>query len=218
MLVLLIIFSVLFLLFLVTLFNVYIYAEFVEELSLVIKVAFLEFKILPQTKTKKPKKSKKKKKKSGKDNKEPEKKPEKKVSPFDYFKQKGLSGIINIIKTVAKFAVDSFKDLFRKITVTYLSLDFKIAGDDAADSAITYGRYCSAVFPALRVILGVVKCEDYDININPDFSDEPKTTVYVKTIAKIRICSIITFVLSKAFSALRIYLKAKPKSKKENKL
>lgn len=213
MLVLLIIFSVLFLLFLATLFNVYIYGEFVEELSLSVKVAFLKFRILP--KTKKKKKPKKKKKKQGKDNKKKkENKPEKNVSSFEYLKEKGLSGIINIIKGVAKFAVDAFKDLFKKITVTHFSLDFKIAGDDAADSAIKYGYCCSAVFPALRAIFGVVKCEEYDVNINPDFSDTPKTTVNVKVIAKIRICSIISFALTKAFKAIRLYLKAKPKSKK----
>ncbi len=213
MLVQLIIFSVLILLFLATLFNVYIYAEFVEELSLTVKIAFLKFRILPQTEKKK--RSKKKKKKTEKDNKKKsEKKPEKKSSPFEYFKEKGLSGIINIIKSVAKFATGVLKDLFKKITVTHFSLDFKIAGDDAADSAIKYGYCCSAIFPALRAILGVVKCNKYDVNINPDFSDTPKTTINVKVVAKIRICSVISFVLSKAFSALRIYLKAKPKSKK----
>jgi hypothetical protein len=194
---------------------VYIYADFVDELSLVVKVAFLKFQILPQKpKPQKQKSKKKSKKKTGKTKKkQQDKKPQKKVSPFEYFKQKGLSGIINIIKRVATFVVGAFRDLFKRITVTDFSLDFKIAGEDSSDSAIKYGQCCAVVFPALRLIFDVVKCENYNVNINPDFSDEPKTSVNVKVVAKIRLCSIITFVFSKAFSALRIYLKAKPKTK-----
>lgn len=216
--VLLIILSVFLLLFLLTLFNIYICASFTDELALTIKIGFVKLRILPQRGAKKKKAVKKKKKSDKSKKKATEKESKNQTSPLDYFKQKGLSGIINIIKLIAEFAADSLRDLFRRITVTDFYLDIKVAGDNAADSAVKYGCCCAALFPALRVIFGAVRCRQYSVNVNPDFSDAPKTEIKARLTAKIRILSVISFALTKAFKALGIYLKAKPKTKKENNL
>lgn len=208
MIVLYILLALIFALFLASFFNVYIDVRYKYELAMWIRVAFLKFQILPQQ----PKKTKKKNKKPKKQTKKPENSEEKrKNSAFDYAKQKGLRGIINIIKQVTSLAADVFKDLFRRITFTEFSFNLRIAGENAADSAIKHGQICAIIFPALKAFFSVVSCENYDINVNPDFSDTPKTEIDLKATAKIRIYSLLAFAVTKAFKAIKLYLKAKPK-------
>ena len=207
MLALYIITGVLLLLFLLMLFNIYIYADYNNELFLSLKVAFIKIKLLPQKPEKKKTKPKTKKEK-------PEKK--EKQKSFDlkkYVKQKGVSGILNIVKSISKLVSGTLKDLFSKITVTELMIDIKVAGDDAGDSAVKYGRVCAVLFPALKLITDVVRVDRYEVNVNPDFSDEPENLAKAKVTAKIRIISILKIVFSKAFTALKLYLKARPKKK-----
>ena len=212
MLALYIITGVLLLLFLLTLFNIYIYADYNNELFLSLKVAFIKIKLLPQKPEKKVQPKKKTKPKTKK--KKPEKK--EKQKSFDlkkYVKQKGVSGILNIVKSISKLVSGTLKDLFSKITVTELMIDIKVAGDDAGDSAVKYGRVCAVLFPALKLITDVVRVDRYEVNVNPDFSDEPENLAKAKVTAKIRIISILKIVFSKAFTALKLYLKARPKKK-----
>ena len=212
MLALYIITGVLLLLFLLTLFNIYIYADYNNELFLSLKVAFIKIKLLPQKPKKKVQPKKKTKPKTKK--KKPEKK--EKQKSFDlkkYVKQKGISGILNIVKSISKLVSGTLKDLFSKITVTELMIDIKVAGDDAGDSAVKYGRVCAVLFPALKLITDVVRVVRYEVNVNPDFSDEPENLAKAKVTAKIRIISILKIVFSKAFTALKLYLKARPKKK-----
>ncbi|MCH5304430.1 MAG: DUF2953 domain-containing protein [Ruminococcus sp.] len=214
MLALYIILGVLLILFFLTLFNIYIYADYNEQLFLSLKIAFINIQLLPEKEKKKKKKTPEKKQKPKTKKKEPEKK--KKEKSFDlkqYVKQKGISGILNIVKRVAKLAVGTLRDLFSHITVTELMIDIKVAGKDAGDSAVKYGQVCTVLFPSLKLITDIVKVNDYNVNVNPDFSNEPKNSAKAKVTAKIRIISILKIVFSKAFAVLRLYLKAKPKKR-----
>lgn len=217
MIALYIILGILLLLFLLTLFNVWVLASYNEELKLFIKIAFVKIQLVPP----KPKKEKKEKKpKKPKKKKAPEKEKPKKEKSFnikDYVKQKGVSGILNIIKRTSDFAVGTLNDVFKRITVTRFYLMLRIAGSDAADSAIKYGQVCSVLYPALKVIGEVVTIEDYDIDVEPDFSDEPKNIAQAEVTARIRIISIIQVTFKRGFQALRLFLKAKPKHRKTNK-
>ncbi len=216
MLALYIILGILLFLFLLTLFNIYVYVIYDNELFLSVKVAFIKIKILPPEEKKKkaekkPKKGKKKKKK--KSDKKPEKKKPNKLTA--YFKQKGVSGIVNIVKRISKLAVGVLKDLFKKITVEKLKIEIKIAGETAEDTAVRYGEVCSVFFPALRLITQIVKVKVYDVNVNPDFSDGAKSDAKADVVAKIRILSLLKIAFSRAFEVLRLYLKARPKKIKK---
>lgn len=217
MIALYIILGILLLLFLLTLFNVWVLASYNEELKLFIKVAFVKIQLVPPKpkKEKKKKKPKKPKKKKTPEKKKPEK--EKSFSIKDYVKQKGVSGILNIVKRTASFAKGALNDLFSKTTVTRFSLMLRIAGSDAADSAVKYGQVCSVLYPALKVIGEVVTIEDYDIDVEPDFSDKPKNVAQGEVTAKIRIISVLRVAFKRGFQALRLFIKAKPKHKKVKK-
>lgn len=216
MLALYIILGILLFLFLLTLFNVFVYAEYNEELSLSVRIAFVKIKILPpkpkkEKPEKKPKKKKKDKKKKN-DEKEKKKKPNKLTA---YVKQKGVSGILNIVKRISKLATGVLKDFFSRLTLTELTVNLKISGDTAEDTAVKYGEVCAVFFPALRLITEIVTVKKYDVNVNPDFNDDAKNVAYANVIAKIRILSVLTIVISRAFTILRLYIKAKPRKIKK---
>ncbi|MCR5653162.1 MAG: DUF2953 domain-containing protein [Ruminococcus sp.] len=215
MIALYIILGILLLLFLITLLNVWALISYNEELKLFVKIAFVKLQLVPpkpKKEKKKPEKKPKKKKKT--ENKEPEKQKRKSFDFKDYVKEKGVSGILNIIRRVADLAVGAMKDLFSKITVTKLSLRLRIAGSDAADTAVKYGRVCSVLYPALKIIAEIVTVKDYNIDVEPDFSDEPKNSAQAEVIARIRIISILSVVFKRGFQALRLILKAKPKHRR----
>lgn len=77
-------------------------------------------------------------------------------------------------KKVAELAVSALQDFFSHILVKKLSLSISVAGDDAADTAIKYGKYCAVVYPAVGTIVRVVKCKGYGVDINPNFSEKQK--------------------------------------------
>ncbi len=215
MLALYIILGILLLLFLITLFNVYVHADYDNELSLFIKIAFVKISILPskpkkEKPAKKPEKKKEKKKKSGEKSK---KKEPNKV--FSYVKQKGISGIVNIVKRISSLAVGVLKDFFSHLVIDELYVDLRVAGDTAEDAAVKYGRICSVFFPALRLIIEIVKVKHYDVSVNPDFTENAEDTAKAKVVARIRILALLKIVFTRAFSALRLFIKAKPKKIKK---
>ncbi len=61
-------------------------------------------------------------------------------------KKYGIEWLLNLIKKVAELAVSALQDFFSHISVKKLSLSISVAGDDAADTAIKYGKYCAVVF------------------------------------------------------------------------
>ena len=150
------------------------YAEYKDQLSLWIKVAFVKVQLIPQKPKKKKKKPKKKKVKEKKQEQITEKQEN---ALLKFVKEKGISGVINILKQISKLATDTLKDLFKRITVTEFTLNVQVAGEDAADTAIKYGYCCSVIFPAVSAILSVVKYKERNVKIVPDFSDNPETKI-----------------------------------------
>ncbi len=210
MFVLYIILGILLFLFLLTLLNIRVIAVYNEELTLWVRVAFVKLRLVPP----KPKKKKKKKPQKKPSKKPSKQKPEKKKAKksFDFkalVKENGVSGIINIVKRIAKLAVGTLKDFFSAVTVTKLSVYLKIAGSDAADSAIKYGRVCAVLFPSLNAVMNVVRVKKYEVNVNPDFSDEPKNSAKAELRAKIRVLSIIIIAFKRGIQALKLFMKLK---------
>ena len=66
-----------------------------------------------------------------------------------------------------------------------MSLSISVAGDDAADTAIKYGKYCAVVYPAVGTIVRVVKCKGYGVDINPNFSEKAETEINFDFAARI---------------------------------
>lgn len=124
------------------------------------------------------------------------------------FKEKGLSGLLNAFKEIAKLAETFLKPIFKHIKIKRLDLNVTVAFDDAADTAVKYGYFCSGIYPALAVLLRIMKYDDYSVNIAPDFDKkEPEFDVY----ADLRILP--WFIVVGAVKALIDYLILKNKGK-----
>lgn len=210
MLALYIILGVLLLLFSLTLLNVVWYAEYDEELRVLVRIGFLKIQLAPQ----KPKKEKPKKKAPKKQKKQKKKTAEPKEKKPSFIKQlhkeHGITGIINIVQRLAELVVGALKGVFSHLIVTELTVKIEVSGEDAADSAIKYGRVCAALFPALGAITKIVKVKHYNVNVTPVFSDKPGTTrAYAKAKAKLRLIHILRHLLTKGISALKLYTDVK---------
>lgn len=86
------------------------------------------------------------------------------------FKERGIKGVINVLKEFARLAMTFLKPIFKHIRLRRIDLDVTVAYEDAADTAVNYGYICSGVYPALSVLLRVMRCGGYSVNIRPDFN------------------------------------------------
>lgn len=146
-------------------------ADYSNEFILKIKYLFLTIPVYPRKGEKKPKKEKKE---------EPPKQEEPKAKPVkekktgnnpikNFYNNEGVSGIIALVKEAARIMGGFFGGIFRHVIFEKLFIDLTVAGNDAADTAIKYGKVCAALFPSLGLICSKAKVKEYDVDVSPDF-------------------------------------------------
>lgn len=149
-------------------------------------------KILPQ-KPKKEKKEKKKKKKS--DDGKPK---EKKKNPIvETVKEKGLDGLIQLLKAIVRILLKLVKTITDHLVISKFDVNAAVVGSDPADTAMKFGYACSAVYPLVSIIDNNVKKCNHNINITAGF-EMPETKIHLDL--KVRIIPV--FVVIAAVSAL----------------
>ncbi len=170
-----------------------------EALECFFYIGFIRFRLYP-AKPEKKKKSAKKKKTDG-EKKAEKKKEEKKPSLLE---GKGLSEITDLLKQIAELTKGVLKDFFGHIIIKNFSLSIKLAGDDAADTAIKYGTCCSVIYPLVSTILFAAKCRHYGVDITPDFDEKAETQTEFHLFLKIRIVWLLALVVNHGPKALKI--------------
>ena len=155
-----------------------------EEFILSFKLLFFVFTVSPENKKKKKKKAKKKEK-------EKKERPAKKekdnffrshTSDFGVFDYIELIGIV-IEKFVAKIYFDK------------LEAEIRVAGDDAAQTALNFGRLNAAIYPIAGLINGHKRVKKLHIGITPDFTTT-KSVYNAEAIAYIRIFDVLAAVIA----------------------
>lgn len=155
-----------------------------EEFILSFKLLFFVFTVSPENKKKKKKKAKKKEK-------EKKERPAKKekdnffrshTSDFGVFDYIELIGIV-IEKFVAKIYFDK------------LEAEIRVAGDDAAQTALNFGRLNAAIYPIAGLINGHKRIKKLHIGISPDFTTT-KSVYNAEAIAYIRIFDVLAAVIA----------------------
>lgn len=181
-------------------------ATYSDSLSLRLKVLFLNFTLVPFEKKEKKKKSKKKKdKKSEKAKSNKKKKPSylKKLSD-----KKGVSGLLSMITELSKLATSTLKGIFNNIVVEKLDISVTVVGEDAADTALKYGKLCGVFYSAVSIICdNVKKYDNYNVSVNPDFDDEAKMTVKADTTFYIRTFYVMKFAIKALVKLISIRYK-----------
>ena len=172
-------------------------ADFREKLEIKVRYLCFTYQVAPQKK--KPKKAKQKQPESK--NKEPQ---EHKKSKFqEILEQKGVSGLLELLRQVGEVAVGVARKLFSHLVVTRLHLEIVVADEDAAQAALHYGYVCGVVCTALSVFLQNSVCKRYHVQITPDF-DRKESRAVLEFQARIRLLFLITSSLSAFWHFIQI--------------
>lgn len=180
-------------------------AESEEDWKIKLRYLFFVFQLYPEKEKKHEKPAKKE--KAAKPQKK-EKKEDKKPNFKEILKQKGLSGILELLKQIVILVTGRFQKLFTHVVIKELSLDVLICGDDAADTAVTYGKACAVIYPAVSILAGNTRCKRYGVSVAPDFDgSDTKIKAFLK--AAIRPVFLIAFALSMLAKGIPIFKEVK---------
>ncbi len=188
-----------------------------DDVAVSLKWLFLKFNILPKhEKEEKPKKEKKKKEENPKEESEvvPEPKKKKQDNMFvRFYRNRGVEGVVQLLKDAAKAIGGMFKRIGRAFLFEELIISLTVGAGDSAETAIKYGKTCSAAFPAMGLIVSTMRVKKYNIEINPDFING-KNVARLHTKVSVRPIKLINAVIAVAFELLfKVVLKLLKHSK-----
>lgn len=151
-------------------------AEYIDDFYADAKWLFVRIPLYPRPEKKKPKKEKKKKEKKKK---EPEEKPkpegekqENKILEMfkNFYNNQGFDGVMNLLDETVN-ATEKLGHSFKKHFVfqkLYLWMSIS-KNQDAAETALEYGKTCQKVFPLYGYICSSFPVRKYDCVVEPDF-------------------------------------------------
>ncbi len=141
-------------------------------------------------------KEEKRKEKLRKAGKEPEETPKKPNFLVHKIKQKGLDGLIELLGEMVRILKGVIGKITDHLVISRMDLELAIAGEDAARTALTYGRAGAAIYPMIAFIQQHVrKCRHHE-QIAPVFTE---TKTKIRFVFKARIQPF--FLLSAAMGA-----------------
>ena len=195
--------GVLLLIFLILMIPVGVRVIFDGELRIIAKVGFIGIKVYPPKpkKEKKPKKKKEKKKK--KDEKAAEEKPKEKTN---LIKEKGIVWVIDTVKQLADLAMGVMKSFFKHLVIKNMQISIVYSGEDADDTAVHYGYFCMAVYPAVSILARAAKCRYYGVDIAPNFDEDAQSEYFADITLSVRIIWLVGLVLRHGLKAVRLIL------------
>lgn len=193
--------GIVFLLALILMANISVNLEFKEDFKIAVKV--LGIKVFDSSKTKPEKKKNKHDKVKEEPTKEPQKK-ENKIKEFVNSKRENLGTIGTL-----KYFLEVFKQVLlevlwfiKKLKFNHFILNLTIATDDAANTAIEYGKVCAAIYPILSLITSNASVKFKEINISADFN---KMAIDFDFSANVKVR--IIYIIAVALKVFKIYRK-----------
>lgn len=85
------------------------------------------------------------------------------------YSQKGLLGSISYFSEIFVLAFKKLWWIIKRFKFRKFRLNLTVATSDAANTAINYGKICSAVYPAISFLENNANFKSKEININADF-------------------------------------------------
>ena len=185
-------------------------ANFDKELRAVLKIGFFSYQLYPP----KPKRKKKKPvKKEPKEEKPAEEKKKKKKPGL--IQEKGILWLVDLLRDAASLAAGALKSFFKHLVIKRLSISISYHGEDADDTAVKYGYFCLAVYPAVSILVKAAGCKSYGVDISPDFTEGADSRYFIDIYVRIRIFWIFAMVFRYGFKALRLLISLKSGRKKD---
>lgn len=164
---------------------IHVYVSFFNELSIKIRFWFFCFDLSKkETKVLKEKNIASKK--------------EKKNFFMDTLKKRGLSGFIDLLKGIVNASSFALKKFLKKVKVDKFSLKITVISEDAAATAINYGKICAIVYPLISSLRSFLRIMNPQIDIKPDFKNVESQNSNVSFVANVHIFvfSIFTIAIS----------------------
>lgn len=183
--------------------SVSIEAAFEEELSARVGFLFFHFRVWPGPEEKPAGRELKKKEQPV-----PKKKPSK---IKELLRKKGVSGFLELLRSFSRVAYGSAKKVLSHTVIRLLFLDLTVGGEDAARTAVNYGRTCGLVSTALTALLSVAKCKERNVRVTPDFQNG-NSGVRFRIRLKIRMLFLLSAASSAFLGFIKIYLKIRKES------
>lgn len=188
---------------------------------------FLKFNILPRPEKKKPKKPKKPKKKKEKKPKE-ENKDETVKEPKEkgenmfvrFYHNNGVGGVLELLKRTEIALKGMFRRIGRSFLFEELNISLLVGAGDSAETAVKYGKTCSAAYPAMGYIVDTMRVKKYNLEISPDFikgSNNARLHVYVSVRPIRLINAVLVLAIQMLFKVVIKFLKGAKKKKTEPK-
>ncbi len=88
------------------------------------------------------------------------------------FDDRGAVGAISFLWQVLLIIFGRFVKVLRGVAVSRFDLSIGVAGEDAADTALRYGKLCGIVYPLLSLIFQNVRTYKHKIDMEPIFDKE----------------------------------------------
>lgn len=183
--------------------------EYTDAVRCKVSWLFLKFTIYPFPEKKKKEENPKEEKNEEKSEEKKDEKPKPQKENFlkTFYNNQGLSGVIellnNCVAALKRFSVRMIK---KAIIIKQFHLEIHITEDDAAATAIKYGKVCSGLYPSLGFICSNMKVKDYKVNVFADYCGE-KTTVEFVTKTNFIPRALINAGVALVFSLLKQLLK-----------
>ncbi len=151
-----------------------IYADYKESFVLYVRWLFIKIYIYPPAdKKKKPKKEKKPKQETPKEETpqdETQPAPEKKENFIKvFYNNQGVNGMLELIANIVTKLNDGLHGIGRSLYIRRLWLRINVADGNSANTAIKYGKMCSAVYPAMGYIISIMHSKNCSVKVQPDF-------------------------------------------------
>lgn len=182
--------------------------DFDKELKADLKIGFISVPVYPP----KPKKEKKKKPKEKKPEEKKEEKPKEKKP--NIIQEKGVMWLVDTLREAAKLAAGALKSFFSHLKIKQMNISICYHGEDASDTAVKYGYFCLAVYPAVSILVKAAKCKKYGVDIAPNFNEGQESRYAVDIHLYIRVVWIVALVFRYGFKALRLILSLRSGKKK----
>lgn len=132
----------------------------------------------------------------------------KKMHKKEKKEKKGLGLTFAEIMEYVRSASPPLKRLFKKIRCRDLTVDYTVATDDAAKTAIKYGAVCAAIYPVIEWLTTYFSVWVRRIHVEADFSKK-EDLVYAYCKIKLRVSTALGCILWLGVRVVKTYFKIK---------
>lgn len=173
--------------------------DYGDDFTVYLRFLFIKIRLFPQKDKKKKKNNVKN--ENGKKQSEVKKKVDKSIDI------KGFADTFNEYRTAFRPIINALGGFCRHIRIYPLKIRAVLAGKDAADLAIDYGRLCAVFYPSLAWLCGRINIKRKNVYIGVDYL-KPKYELEIFFKARIRLIFALGLAVKIIWQLVKIKLKS----------